>query len=118
MGPATNSVKTSRRTPSYWDAPGVPPDVALFQVVLLHVVAERPEAHTHQFGSLHLHPPGALECLSDVSALNFCDVRFQIEAGFRKCVHRLEISGYRSVATKRWRQTVGQDGWGRFGGNG
>src|SRR6478609_1948667 len=49
------------------------------QVVLLHVVAERTEAHSQQVGSLHLHAVGALERLRDVAALDFLDACFKVE---------------------------------------
>ena len=40
------------------------------QVVFLHVVAKRPEAHAQEIGRLDLHAAGTLQRLGDVVALD------------------------------------------------
>lgn len=50
------------------------------EVVLLDVIAKRPEAHAEQFGGLHLHTTSTLQRLRDVAALNLLDVRFEVES--------------------------------------
>src|SRR5262249_1887669 len=50
------------------------------EVVLLDIVAERPEAHAEQLRGLPLHAAGTLQRFRDVSALDLFDVGFEIEA--------------------------------------
>jgi hypothetical protein len=52
-----------------------PPSLSL-EVVFLHVVAERPEAHAQHLGRSHLHAGRARQRLSDVLALQPFDVFF------------------------------------------
>ena len=51
----------------------------LFQVVLLRVVAERPEAHAEEFGGSHLHSTGALQRQRQVVPVKRLASRLQIE---------------------------------------
>src|SRR2546421_424850 len=53
---------------------------ALTQVVFLHVIPERPEAHPEQLGRLHLHAARTFERLGDISPLYIFDVCFEVEA--------------------------------------
>src|SRR5262245_50872537 len=60
-----------------WDA------VSSLQVVLLHVVAERAEAHPEELGRFHLHAPGTHQRLRDVFLLEAFNVLFEIEPVLR-----------------------------------
>src|SRR5450759_3351082 len=89
----------SRRTDNYWRS-GPTENVSVLssaEVVFLHVIAERAEAHTQELGGLHLHAPGALERLREVAALDLFDVRFEVHPAFGQ---RLDGSGrhFRAVA--------------------
>src|ERR1035437_9579230 len=55
-----------------------------FEIVLLGVVPEGPEAHPEQFGGPHLDPACPVEGLGDVFPLEPFDVLFHVEAGFRE----------------------------------
>src|SRR5688500_16228600 len=50
------------------------------EIVLLHVIAERPEAHTEKLRGLHLHAAGAPQRFGDVLALDLLHVLLEIEA--------------------------------------
>ena len=44
------------------------------EVVLLHIIAKRPETHTEKLRSFHLDPAGPIERLGEVGALYLFDV--------------------------------------------
>ena len=73
----------------------------LAQVVLLHVIAERPEAHAEQLGRLHLHAAGPLQGLRDVVALDLLDVRLEIEASRRQRVDPAACASRGRAASQR-----------------
>ena len=92
----------------------------LLQIVLLHVIAERPEAHAQELGGLDLDAAGSLERLRNVLAFDVLDVLLEVEAivgkfsvgavvpavaaaAPRTCSGRLStrIEGVRSSATAR-----------------
>src|SRR5581483_12126834 len=58
------------------------------QIVLLDVVPKGPEAHPQELGRLDLHAAGPLERFRDIAALDFLDVRLEIEARGGKNVSR------------------------------
>src|ERR1051326_5458588 len=79
------------------------------QVVFLHVVAERPEAHAEQFSGLDLNSAGTAQRLRDVAALDLLDVRFEVEARLGQDLGRGGRTGARTIAAHAARQAVGQN---------
>ena len=65
--------------------------LGLPELVLFHVVAERPKAHAQEFGGLVLAPTGLRQGLRDVSALDRLDVLPQVEASRRQRVGRHSV---------------------------
>src|SRR3954466_14720911 len=92
----------------------------LFEVVLLHVVAERPETHSEQLRRLDLHATRLAERIRDVLALEMLDVFLEVEALFRQHARgspggRLRRRAWRDDRTLHaadgLREAFRQDGW-------
>src|SRR5258705_11481615 len=88
----------------------------LSEVVFLHVIAEGPKAHTQEFRGSDLDSAGPLQGLCQVTALDLFHVRLEVKAGIRQIDglgRRARRSG-NATAADRWRETLDQDGGGRF----
>src|SRR6266853_974940 len=91
------------------------------QIVLLHIIAKRPETHPTQLGRFDLYAASSFERLREVAALDLLDVCLEIEAGRgQRSVHRRR--GHQrwshGIASNGGRQTVGQYGRRRLQGDG
>src|SRR5476649_2077500 len=78
------------------------------EVVLLHIVAERPEAHAQQLCRLDLDTPRLLERFGDVAPLYLLHMRFQVETRIGQTV-RARHGGTDRIAADVGRQAVGQN---------
>src|SRR5580765_6874012 len=56
--------------------------MSLPQVVLLHVIAKRSEAHTQKVRRPHLDPSGLFEGFGNVAPFDLLDVRLEVKACF------------------------------------
>src|SRR5262245_43418525 len=82
---------------------------ALTKIVFFDVVAERAEAHTKQFGRLHLDPAGTLERFGNIAALDLFDVCFEVEPGLGQGFYRSADRPWRRVAANVLRQALGEN---------